>query len=91
MNSIEHRCSGRVAGFFAFANTVAGAVTPDSPFQSYLQGALEIYGIDADEVERAVITGVWEVYEPGMRLLAEADLSSVEPEIAPDLSQSPAR
>ena len=65
-------------------------MTSDSPFQGSLQGALEIYGIEADEVERAVITGVWEVYEPGMKALREADLSAVEPEIAPDLSRQPA-
>ncbi|MGH2983286.1 MAG: hypothetical protein ACRDK5_03370 [Solirubrobacterales bacterium] len=65
-------------------------MTADSPFQAYLQGALEIYGIEADEVERAVITGVWELYEPGMKALAEADLSAVDPESAPDLSRPPA-
>jgi hypothetical protein len=65
-------------------------VTPDSPFQAYLQGALEIYGIEADELERAVMTGVWEIYEPGMNALGEADLSAVEPETAPDLSRPPA-
>jgi hypothetical protein len=90
MNSIEHPSPRRVAGFFAFANTVVVAVTPDSPFQAYLQGALEIYGIEADEVERAVMTGVWEIYEPGMKALRETDLSAIEPEIAPDLSRPPA-
>jgi hypothetical protein len=90
MNSIEHPCRGRVAGFFAFANTVASALTPDPSFQAYLQGALEIYGIEADEVERAVITGVWELYEPGMKALGEADLSAVDPEVGPDLSRPPA-
>jgi hypothetical protein len=65
-------------------------LTPDAPFQDYLQGALETYGIEADEVERAVITGVWEIYEQGMKALGEADLSAVEPEIAPDLSRPPA-
>jgi hypothetical protein len=65
-------------------------LVPDSPFQLYLQGALEVYGIEADEIERAVITRVWELYEPGMNLIAEADLSAVDPEIAPDLSGPPA-
>jgi hypothetical protein len=79
-----------VAGFLAFANKVASALAPDADFQAYLQAALDNYGIEADEVERAVMTGVWEVYEPGINLLTEADLSSVEPEIAPDLSRPPA-
>jgi hypothetical protein len=91
MNFIEHLRSRRVAGFFAFANTVASALAPDSAYQAYLKSALEIYGIEADEIERAVITGIWELYEPGMNLLAEADLSAVEPERAPDLSRPPAR
>jgi hypothetical protein len=64
-------------------------VSPDSAFESYLEGALETYGIEADEVERAVMTGVWEIYEDGMNLLTEADLSAVEPERDPDLSAPP--
>jgi hypothetical protein len=64
-------------------------VSPDSAFEKYLEGALETYGIEADEVERAVMTGVWEIYEPGMNLLAEADLIAVEPERDPDLSAPP--
>lgn len=66
-------------------------MAPDSAYQAYLKSALEIYGIEADEIERTVITGIWELYEPGMNALAEADLSTVEPERAPDLSRPPAR
>lgn len=54
-----------------------------------MQSALEVHGIEADEVERTVIAAVWELYEPGMKALGEADLSEVEPEIAPDLSRPP--
>lgn len=64
---------------------------PQTAFQSYLSGALETFGIDADETERAVMAGVWQVYREGMEMLAEADLSGVEPEQAPDLSRPPAR
>jgi hypothetical protein len=63
----------------------------ESAFQSYLQGALETFGIDADDEERAVMTGVWSVYEPGMELLRDADLDDVEPEPQPDLSKAPER
>jgi hypothetical protein len=63
----------------------------DSAFQSYLSGALEIFGIEADEAERAVMTGVWAIYEPGMDLLRDADLDGVEPEPNADLSRPPAR
>jgi len=61
----------------------------ETAFQSYLSGALETFGIDADEVERAVMLGVWSVYEPGMQLLRDADLDGIEPEMYPDLSQPP--
>jgi hypothetical protein len=63
----------------------------ESAFQSYLQGALETFGIDADDEERAVMTGVWSVYEPGMELLRDADLDGIEAEPRPDLSMAPER
>ncbi len=63
----------------------------ESAFQSYLQGALEIFGIDTDEAERAVMAGVWSIYEPGMDLLRDADLDGIEPEPNADLSSPPAR
>ncbi|MGA9636363.1 MAG: hypothetical protein WBQ41_14100 [Solirubrobacterales bacterium] len=62
-----------------------------SAFQSYLNGALETFGITADEDERVVMAGVWSLYEPGMELLRDADLGGIEPEPHPDLSGSPAR
>jgi hypothetical protein len=63
----------------------------ESAFQSYLHGALETFGIDADDEERAVMTGVWSVYEPGMELLRDADLDGIEAEPRPDLSTAPKR
>ena len=63
----------------------------ESAFQSYLVGALETFGIDSDESERAVMAGVWAVYEPGMDMLRDADLDGVEPELNADLSRPPAR
>jgi hypothetical protein len=63
----------------------------ESAFQSYLNGALETFGISADEDERAVMMGVWSVYEPGMELLRDADLGQVAAEPHPDLSKPPAR
>jgi hypothetical protein len=63
----------------------------ESAFQSYLLGALETFGIATDESERAVMLGVWSIYEPGMELLRDADLDGVEPEMKPDLSRPPER
>jgi hypothetical protein len=61
-----------------------------SAFQRYLDSALESFGIEADETERAVIAGVWSIWEPGMNLLRDADLDDVEAEPHPDLSGPPA-
>jgi hypothetical protein len=68
---------------------VFAPVEPEAAFRSYLEGALEVFGIEADETERAVMAGVWSVYEPAMAELREADLSAVEPERDADLSTDP--
>ena len=60
-------------------------------FRSYLQSALDLIGIEADETERMVMAGIWSQYEPGMEQLRDADLDEVEPELRPDLSQPPPR
>ncbi|HSD24235.1 MAG TPA: hypothetical protein VLB79_07910 [Solirubrobacterales bacterium] len=60
-----------------------------SPFQRYLDSALESFGIEADETERAVMAGVWSLWEPGMTLLRDADLDGAEHEIHADLSAPP--
>jgi hypothetical protein len=62
-----------------------------SAFQTYLDGALETLGIEADQTERAVMTGVWSIYEPSMNLLRDADLDAVEHELHADLSGPPPR
>jgi hypothetical protein len=63
----------------------------ESAFRTYLEGALETLGIATDETERAVMIGVWSVYEPGMELLRDADLDGIEPEMQADLSKPPER
>ena len=61
----------------------------EAAFRSYLEGALEVFGIEADETERAVMSGVWSVFEPAMAELRESDLSAVDPEPDADLSKAP--
>lgn len=63
----------------------------ESAFQSYLTGALELFGLEADEEERAVMAGIWSVYQPGMELLRDADLEAIEAEMGADLSKPPVR
>ena len=62
-----------------------------SAFQRYLDPALESFGIEADETERAVMAGVWSIWEPGMTVLRDADLDGVEEEMHPDLGAPPTR
>jgi hypothetical protein len=64
---------------------------PDSALQSYLDGALAVFGIEADETERAVMAGVWKIYAEGVEQLMSTDLTAVEPEPVPDLSRPPKR
>jgi hypothetical protein len=58
--------------------------------QRYIEGGLATFGIEADETERAVMAGVWSVYQPAMELLRDADLGGVEPEKDADVSRAPA-
>ena len=62
-----------------------------APFEEYLDKALGLLGIEADETERMVMAGVWSLYEPGMELLRDADLDETEPEPRADLSSAPPR
>jgi hypothetical protein len=61
---------------------------PNPDLQKYLDGALATYGIEADQVERAVMNGVWAIYEPGLTELLEHELSDAY-EDNPDLSKAP--
>jgi hypothetical protein len=60
-----------------------------SAFQRYLDSGLESFGIEADEMERAVMAGVWSIWEPDMNLLRDADLDGVTHELNMDLSSPP--
>jgi hypothetical protein len=62
---------------------------PNSDLQGNLDGALVMFGIDADATERAVITAVWRIWQPGLTELLEHELSGVREE-NPDLSRPPA-
>jgi hypothetical protein len=62
---------------------------PEYAFQSYIEGGLENFGIEADETERAVMKGVFELYQPALEHLLSVDLDAVEEEPSPDLSRPP--
>jgi hypothetical protein len=89
MSFIEHVISRRVAGVLANPQVGFASMEASSPFQRYLDSALESFGIEADETERLVMAGVWSIWEPDMNLLRDADLDGVEHEAHPDLSAPP--
>jgi hypothetical protein len=98
MSSLNTPCRGGLRGFLAsgdqaeIASRVGfGLVEAGAPFEDYLDKALGLIGIEADETERMVMAGVWSLYEPGMELLRDADLDESEPEPRADLSAPPPR
>ena len=64
-------------------------MAPETAFESHIEGGLEVYGIEADETERAVMKGVFELYQPAIEMLLAVDLDSAPEEPAPDLSRPP--
>jgi len=55
----------------------------------FIDGGLAVLGIEADEVERAVIGASHELFWPGILDLLALDLGELEPEPDPDLSRAP--
>ena len=62
-----------------------------SDFDAFVPANLAVIGIEADEVELAVMRAVHDNWWPAVELLLAADLSGVEPEPQIDLAQPPGR
>jgi hypothetical protein len=60
-----------------------------SQADDFIDGGLAVLGIEADEVERAVIGSSHELFWPGILDLLALDLGELEPEPEPDLSRAP--
>jgi hypothetical protein len=58
-------------------------------FEAFLPAGLRSLGIEADQVELAVMRATYETYWPAIRALLELDLSGVEPEPSANLSRQP--
>ena len=58
-------------------------------FDDFVPAGLASLGIEADEIDLAVIRGAHELYWPAMRALLEADLSAVAPEPGAEMSRGP--
>ncbi|HMI81624.1 MAG TPA: hypothetical protein VK480_07535 [Solirubrobacterales bacterium] len=57
----------------------------------FIPAALAAYGIEADEVELAVMRAAHAMFWPPILELLALDTSGVAPERNPDLSQAPSR
>jgi hypothetical protein len=55
----------------------------------FVPAGLAALGIEADEIELAVMNAAHEMFWPAIRDLLAFDTSEVEPERAPDLSKAP--
>lgn len=58
-------------------------------FEAFVPAGLASLGIEADEVELAVMRATHELYWPAVAGLLEVDLSGVEPEALADMSRAP--
>jgi hypothetical protein len=63
-----------------------GTASPDD----FLPAGLASLGIEADEVEMAVISAVHGMFWPPILALLDLDTEGIEPERSPDLSRAPA-
>jgi hypothetical protein len=62
----------------------------DSPqVDDFVPAGLASLGIEADEIELAVMAAVHQLFWPPILELLSLDTSDVEPERNPDLSQAP--
>lgn len=57
--------------------------------EDFLDGGLASLGIEADEIERAVIGAAHQLFWPGILELLSLDLGELKPERDPDLSKAP--
>lgn len=62
---------------------------PSSQADDFIQAGLAAYGIEADEIELAVIRAAHELFWPPILELLAMDTSAVASEPAPDLSKAP--
>jgi hypothetical protein len=59
------------------------------PAEQFIPAGLASLGIEADEVELAVMSAAHQMFWPAIVNLLSLDTSEVEPERRPDLSKAP--
>jgi hypothetical protein len=57
----------------------------------FIPAGLASLGIEADEIDLAVMNAAHAMFWPGIRELLSLDLAGLEPEPDPDLSRAPKR
>jgi len=57
----------------------------------FIPAALAAFGVEADEIELAVMGAAHELFWPPILELLSLDTGGIAPEPAPDLSQAPPR
>jgi hypothetical protein len=57
----------------------------------FIPAGLAAFGIEADEIELAVIRAAHEMFWPPILELLDLEIDAAPPEPAPDLSQAPPR
>jgi len=62
---------------------------PTNGADDFIPAGLAAFGIEADEIELAVINAAHQLFWPPILELLEFDTSDVPAERAPDLSQAP--
>ena len=62
---------------------------PADKAEDFVDGGLASLGIEADEIERAVIGAAHQLFWPGILELLSLDLGELEPERDLDLSKAP--
>jgi len=62
---------------------------PSKSADDFIPAALSAYGVEADEIEMAVMRAAHEIFWPPILELLALDTAAAEPEPAPDLSRAP--
>jgi len=66
-------------------------MTASNSAGDFIPAALAAFGVEADEIELAVMSAAHEMFWPPILELLSLDTGGVAPEPAPDLSQAPQR
>jgi hypothetical protein len=64
---------------------------PSDPAEEFIPAGLASFGIEADEIELAVMGAAHQMFWPAIREMLSLDLGDLKPERNQDLSRAPER